>query len=215
MSTRNAFQRYNQCFCFSSSVAICTSMWSINARLLVDRNPDRATLKKLLLLSPCWNEVFHLGCFPGDSPDGGSAARHHCRVFPRHRSAPGWWCARIHSAPAGGTCQRLSGQVPESPGHLQVLCGAAGEAGEAAARGECFPSLTVFYLPESGGQCWSLMFKHDHTFSDCSQGLISGFLIGGSSDCAGGHRIACLIGFHSVLLPVHWPLMVLSLCIIS
>lgn len=90
---------------------------------------------KFQTLSLPLNGIFHLGCFLGNGPDGGSAARHHCGVFPRHGSAPGWWCAGIHSAPAGGTRQRLSGQVPEWPGHLQVLRGAAGEIGEAAAWG--------------------------------------------------------------------------------
>lgn len=78
----------------------------------------------------------HLLGFQGNSPDGGSAAWHLSGVFPGHHPAPGRRCAGLYSAPAGGAGQRLPGQVPEWSGHLQVLHGAAGETGEAAARGE-------------------------------------------------------------------------------
>lgn len=88
----------------------------------------------------------HLLCFPGDGPDGGSAAWHHSRVFPRHYSAPGWRCAGIYSAPAGGARQRLLGQVPEWPGHLQLLRGAARETGEVAAWGERATSVIGLWL---------------------------------------------------------------------
>lgn len=95
---------------------------------------------------PLLNGILCLALLSGDGPDGGSAAPCHRRVFPRHSSAPSRRCAGIHSAPAVGTRQGLSGQVPEWPGDLQVLCGAAGETGEAAARGGCLSSLSAFNL---------------------------------------------------------------------
>lgn len=49
--------------------------------------------------------------------------------------------------------------------------------------------VSVSYPPQSGRQFCSLIFKYEYIFSDCSQGLISGSLIGGSSDCSGGHRV--------------------------
>lgn len=98
-----------------------------------------------------WSLFKGFNCFcvvSGHSPDGGAFVWDHHPLLSRKLPTIGWWCAWLHPAPVSWAGKRLSGQVPERPGHVHVLCRAAGETGEVASWGE--ETATWLHVAENG-----------------------------------------------------------------